>query len=475
MPASATSSAPSSPFSQHEGTEPTDRLTMRWLLLKDLEIMRRSPLVSALLVLYPIAIAVLIGFALSGGPSDPRVAFLNEIPEGDEVAVGGAEIDPVSAREELCSRIECVDVDSREQALQMVRDGEVLAALILPEDFADQVRSLGGLTPRQPTVEVIVNEEDPVKAQLVEDRIQALITEANLIVSRQISETAAGYLDLLLEGGSFEFLGQSLEILGLQRSQEILEDVQGQIDDRETREALDPVIEFSELARENLSFALPILGAVAEPIEVEKQVTSGASPPLDTFAVSVAATVTLMFVTVLLVAGSLALEREENTYPRLVRGLMSRTALLVEKVVLGIGAALVVTLLMLAGLELFIPLDWSRFPLWIPAVAAGGMGFAAFGAAIGSAAREVRASSLLAFMVSLPIAFLSLVPSGTVGATLFDVIQVIRAAFPFDPALDAMSGALEASGPGLLVPLVHLAALTVAYLLLARLALRRFA
>ncbi len=47
---------------------------------------------------------------------------------------------------------------------------------------------------------------------------------------------------------------------------------------------------------------------------------------------------------------------------------------------------------------------------------AGGAGFAAFGAAIGAAAREVRAASLLAFMLSLPIAFLSLVPSGTVGA-----------------------------------------------------------
>ena len=47
----------------------------------------------------------------------------------------------------------------------------------------------------------------------------------------------------------------------------------------------------------------------------------------------------------------------------------------------------------------------------------GGAGFAAFGAAIGAAAREVRASSLLAFMVSLPIAFLSLVPSGTVSGS----------------------------------------------------------
>ena len=59
--------------------------------------------------------------------------------------------------------------------------------------------------------------------------------------------------------------------------------------------------------------------------------------------------------------------------------------------------------------------------------------------------------------------------------TLFDVIKVIRALFPFDPALDAISGGLEAAGPGLGVPILHLAILTVAYGVLARLALRRFA
>ena len=44
---------------------PRARPLMRWLLLKDLQILRRSPLLVALLVLYPIVIAVLIGFALA--------------------------------------------------------------------------------------------------------------------------------------------------------------------------------------------------------------------------------------------------------------------------------------------------------------------------------------------------------------------------------------------------------------------------
>ena len=65
-------------------------------------------------------------------------------------------------------------------------------------------------------------------------------------------------------------------------------------------------------------------------------------------------------------------------------------------------------------------------------------------------------------MLALPIAFLSLVPSGTVGKALLDVIQVVAGAFPFRPALDALAGALSALGPEpSACRLLHLALLTV--------------
>jgi ABC-2 type transport system permease protein len=445
---------------------------MRWLLLKDLQILRRSPLVTGLLVVYPVLIAVLIGVALSAGPDEPRIAFLNEIPEEEQVDFGeGGEFDTLDAKRELCDRVECVDVSSRDEAVAKVEDGQVLGALIIPADLIDKLQSLRTLNPEQPVVEVLVNEEDPVKGQIVDDRLQALITEANLVISQQVSEQAAAYLDLVVEGGEFSFLGQTVEILGLDASARILDAISSDLGGGQRAE-VQRVVRFAELARENLDVALPLLGAVAQPIEVDKQIVSGDSPSLDAFAISVAATVTLMFVTVLLVAGSLALEREENTFARLTRGLVGRTELLVSKLVLGIACSLVVTIVMLAGLELFVSLDWSRFPLWVPAIAVSGAGFAAFGAAIGAAAREVRASSLLAFMVSLPIAFLSLVPSGTVSATLFDVIEVVAALFPFEPALDAISGALDEAGPSVWPALVHLAVITLAYGALARLALR---
>jgi hypothetical protein len=448
---------------------------MRWLLLKDLQILRRSPLQAALLIVYPALIALLVGFAISRGPEKPRVAFLNQVPENTRVSVGGGEIDVVNARDRLCDRVQCVRVRSRREALSKVRDGDVLGALILPSDLVDNIESLATLNPTQPEVEVIVNEEVPVKERLVDDRISSLRGEAHLLIARRVAREGSRYLNLILNGGEFNLLGQSLRILGLTSTERILEALRPTVPTGAQRTALDEVIRFARLARANLDLATPILAAVAEPIKVDKEVVSGDAPPLDVFAIAVTATVTLMFVTVLLVAGSLALEREENAYPRLTRGLVSRAGLLLEKVGLGMLLSLLVTLLMLAGLELFVSLQWGRIGLWLVAILAGGAGFAAAGAALGAATREVRAASLLAFMISLPIAFLSLVPSGTVGPALFDVIRFVTALFPFKPALRAMEGALDEAGPGMAAPLLHLAALTVAYGVLARIALRRFA
>jgi ABC-type transport system involved in cytochrome c biogenesis permease component len=449
---------------------------MRWLFIKDLQIMRRSPLLTALLIVYPIVIAVLIGFALSRGPAKPRVAFLNEVPPGTSLQIAGKQLDITGARGELCSRIDCIDVSSEAEARQMVASGDVLAALILPKDFIDNLESLASLTPSKPTVRVLVNEEDPVKASLVDDRINALINQANLKLSKKVTRLAANYLTLLLRGGNLSLLGQTLNVLGLENTQHILEAIRPELPKGSSFEAaLNRVITFARLARQNLDLANPLLGSIASPIDVQKEVVSGSPPSLDAFAIAVAATVTLMFVTVLLVAGSLALEREENAFPRLTRGLVSKSALLAEKVLLGVALSIVVTLVMLAGLSLFVHIDWGRFPLILLAIAAGGGAFAAFGAAIGAAAKEVRASSLLAFMISLPIAFVSLVESGTVSPGLFDVIKVVRALFPFNAALDAMSGGLDAAGPALGAPTLHLAIVGAAYAVLARIALRRFA
>jgi ABC-type multidrug transport system permease subunit len=448
---------------------------MRWLLLKDLQILRRSPLQAFLLVAYPILIALLVGFAISRGPEKPRVAFLNEVPAGTRVSVGGQQLPAAGVSERICARVECVGVRDRDEAVAEVQSGEVLAALILPADLVDKINSLSTLTPGTPKVEVLVNQEDPVKAKLVDERISTLLAQANLAIARRIAAEGGHYLHLLIDGGRLSAIGQTIDILGLRATAQILTALEPALPPGPLRNSLREVTSFASQARDNLDVAEPLIERLAQPIEVKKAVVDGSSPPLEIFAIAVAATLTLAFVTVLLVAGSLALEREENAFARLTRGLISPTGLLGEKVLLGMAVGLVVTLLMLAGLQLFVALEWGRIGLWLLAILAGGAALAAAGAALGAAAREVRAVSLLAFMATLPIAFLSLIPSGAVGGGVFDVVRVVSAVFPFKPALTAITAALDSAGPGIGRPLIHLVVLTAAYGLLARLALRRFA
>jgi ABC-2 type transport system permease protein len=447
---------------------------VRWLLLKDLQILRRSPLQAVLLVAYPILIAVLVGFAISRGPEDPRVAFLNEVPPNTRISVGGGELPKANVKDRICKRVECIFVADREEAEEKVESGDVLAALILPADLVNKINSLSTLTPGVPEVEVLVNEENAVKAELVDDRITSLLAQANLAIARRIGAEGGRYLGLLVDGGQFSVLGETIQILGLRTAARILEQVTPALPP-DLRPALKEVTEFAAQARDNLDVAKPLIDRLAQPIEVDKVVVGGESPPLEIFAIAVAATLTLAFVVVLLVAGSLALEREENAFSRLTRGLVSSGGLLAEKVLLGTAVGLVVTLLMLFGMAIFVPLELDRIGLWLVAILFSGAGLGAAGAALGAAAREVRAVSLLAFMVTLPVAFLSLVPSGAVSPAAFDAIRYLTALFPFKPALQAITAALDEAGPGIGGPLLHLAVLFVVYTLIARFALRRFA
>jgi ABC-type transport system involved in cytochrome c biogenesis permease component len=453
---------------------PRSRLrSFRWLLLKDLQLLRRSPLQGTLLVAWPILIAVLVGFAISGGPSPPRVAFLNEVPADARITVGGQQLPSVNVRGRICKRVECVHVSDRAEAEAKVRSGDVLAALVLPADLVDEINSLSSLNPGTPEVEVLVNEEDPVKARLVKDRINTLLAQANLAIARRIAGEGSHYLGLLIDGGSIEVLGQQFPILGLRATARILRALEPALPPR-LRASLREVTEFATSARDNLDIAGPLIDRLAQPIVVNRVAVGSSSPPLEVFAIAVASTLTLAFVAVLLVAGSLALEREENAFSRLTRGLVSPSTLLAEKVFLGVCVGLLVTLLLLAGLTVFVPLAWERFALWLVAIVVGGAALGAVGAALGAAAREVRAVSLLAFMVTLPVALLSLVPSGAVGSGVHGAIEILTGAFPFKPALRAMTAALDSAGPAIGWPLVHLAILTVAYGVLARVALRRF-
>jgi ABC-2 type transport system permease protein len=445
---------------------------VRWLLLKDLQILRRSPLLVALLVVYPIAVALLVGLALSRTPDKPRVAFYSEISAGQgTIDLGGSRIDLTRYASRLFSAVDPITVHSRGEAVAKVRSGDALAALIIPADIVSRLAS--GL--EQARVEVIYN-GDALKQSFVESTIDAQLARANAALSAELERVAVKDLALLVDGGRLQTPIGGFDLLGLRTAQRILSASEASLPrGAPQRPALARVARFAGIALDGLGLARQGLTTVSRPVVAQRTVINGRRTPLDTYAVVVAVTLSLMFVAVLLGSGMLALEREEHAFGRLVRGLVSRSALLGEKVALGALCAFPVALAMLCGIGAFVGLHWGRFGLWLAALAAGAVAFAALGVALGAIAREVRAASLLALLLMLPLAFLALVPSGAVAPGLYDGIRVVSALFPFRPALQALDGAVNGTPGGVGVPILHLAALAAAFAAAGRLALRRFA
>ena len=453
---------------------------MRWLLGKDLLILRRSRLLVGVLVVYPIAIALLIGLAISRAPGKPRVAIVDETPPGQTIAVGSEHIAVSQYAEQLFSQVTSVPVLSRKQAIADIESGDVVAAVVIPRDIAARIAS--GVS--QGSIEVLYN-GNALEQSLVQSQLSSALAQANLGFSEQIQRAAAQAIGVLLSGGNLGVLGAPSNLIGLGQIPSELRAIVARQPPGAERTQLQRIEAFAEFADQNLGLSKNVLSTIGQPIQVHSTLIQGRRTPLNTFAVVVAVSVSLMFVCVLLAAGGVALEREENTLARVIRGppgaggvgaggaLISREGLLAEKLLLAAACALVLALAMLAGIGAFVHLDWSRIDLWVAALAFGAVAFGALGIAIGALAHEVRAASLLAFLLSLPLAFLALVPSGSVSRGLYDAISAISFVFPFKPALQALDAAVNGSSPGLGVSLVHLLGLTLLFGVLARVGLRQ--
>ncbi len=98
----------------------------------------------------------------------------------------------------------------------------MLAALVLPADLVDKINSLSTLTPACRKSKSWSTRRTRSRRELVDDRITTLLAQANLAIARRIAHEGGQYLDLLIDGGKFEVLGQTIPILGLRASARIL-------------------------------------------------------------------------------------------------------------------------------------------------------------------------------------------------------------------------------------------------------------
>jgi hypothetical protein len=422
-------------------------------------------------------IALMIGFALSSPPGKPKVAYYSGVPTGKgKLHFGTQKVDIAAYAKELFRSVQPIHATSESAAVQDVRAGRALAAIIVPADITSQIQGLLQSGTGNPTIRLYLNSADPLERDFAHQAIQLHVDQVEQAVSKQVLRVAIQDLQVVLGGGAVNFLGQNVPLLGLRHARTIVE---GAIEALPRHSNLIPalhqVVAFADLAIQGLAFAGPALSGIGNPLTVQTTELAGRTTPTATYAVAIAAVVSLMFVTLLLAAGLLALERTEHAYLRLIRGLVRPESLLAAKVVLAAGCASLVTLAMSAAVSAFVPLEWGRFELWVLALLAAALAFGALGVTIGALAREVSAASLLAFLLSLPIAFVALVPATAVSGGLADLLKVISFAFPFRSGLEVVSNAFSGAAPGMELPLLHLVGLTLVFGALARLSLRRFA
>lgn len=374
------------------------------LLKKDLLVLRRSPLLLALLVAYPLLIAALVGLVAVYGSAKPRVALVDEDGLPPRVEIGGRSFDIGRALRRVSKDVTLVRLDD-EEARRQLETGKVVAAVTVPPGFISQLKGMV-VSPRLE----LQTARGGISSRVTQ-QVQALVYSLNQELQSAFIRSNLRYIDLIREGGSGVFLGREFDLLGLERSQRILEN------EFPPSERLAEIKNFIGIAGLALDQTDEALRATANPIELVRTEERGRSAFLSAQVQSYGLALTITFLALVLAAGALASEREENVLGRLVRGPVTRSGIVAAKVLLaatvttglGLGVALAFGLIVeLGSVEGGEP--WRRVPLLAVGLALAGAAVGALGTLLGTLAGEARTASLAAVLIVLPIVFVGLIP-----------------------------------------------------------------
>jgi ABC-2 type transport system permease protein len=434
------------------------------LLRKDVRTLLRTPALLAVLLAYPVLIAALLGLVAGYANAKPRVAFVDEDGLPAHIVVGHHTFDVAATIKEVSRNVTLVRLD-QDEAKRQLADGKIVAVLTVPPGF---VATLQQMT-KSPTLEVSVTRGGT--SGRVRQQVQALVYTLNQKLQRAYIDANLDYVRLLLHGGDGSFLGQRFNVIGLDGTKKVLDTLPQ--DERVKR-----IQDFVHDARLALARTDDALRATAAPIQLVELPQRGRTASLSAQVQSYALGLTITFLSLVLAAGALAGERDENVLGRLARGLVPPGRLVAAKValagvvatVLGLGVALAFAAVIVVG-DAPGGEPWSRLPLLAAGLALTGAALGAVGSLVGALAREARTASLVAVLLVLPIVFLGLVPP-----EVFAAAGWVSDALPFAHGVRLFSATLYDLHPWGAVAreAAWLVALGAIFSLLARSAVRPF-
>jgi len=404
------------------------------LLRKDVLVLRRSPLLLGILIAYPLAIALLVGLVASYASSKPRVALVDEDNLPATVVVGGKRFHVDRTIRQASQNVKLVRL-SPGDADRQLRTGKVVAVVTVPPGF---IASLKGMV-RSPQLELQLSRG--TISSRVEQQVQALVFSLNRRLQRAYIANNLRYVTLILKGGDGRFLGQPIDVLGIESAERLLDAMPATPRNRRLRDFLHD----ARLALANTGDALR---STAHPIELVRAPARGRTWVLSAEVQAYALGLTITFLALVLAAGSLAAERDENVIGRLARGLVGLGQLIWSKVALAAAVALALGLAISLAFGVAIEVGgvtggepWRRLPLLVVGLVLAGACLGALGSLLGALAREARSASLVALLVVMPIVFLGLIPREVVppAAWVSDVLPFAHSVRFFSAALYDLS------------------------------------
>jgi ABC-2 type transport system permease protein len=433
------------------------------LLRKDLRVLVRSPLLLGVLIAYPLLVAGLVGLVAGYGSSKPRVALVDEDHLPQLVAIGGHRFRINDAIDEVGKNVHLIRMDPV-GARRALATGRVVATLTVPPGFLADLRS--GL--HSPSL-VYQTTHGGISTRVTQ-QVQALVYSLNRRLQRAYVATDLSYVRLILNGGRAEFGGRAYDVLGLARMRALL----AKLPSSPQRKR---VAEFARIAGVALAQTGNLLASTANPIELKRAREKSRSSLLSAQVQAYALALTVTFLALLLAAGAMASERDENAIGRLRRGLVSMGELVLAKVALAGVVALALGLAIAIVFGIIVDVGgvvggqpWGRLPLLAVGLVLAGASVGALGSLLGALARETRAASLVAVLIVMPIVFLGLVPR-----EVAPIAGWLSDGLPFAHAVRYFASALYDASPWRVVgrELAWLAGLGLVFGGLARLATRR--
>jgi ABC-type multidrug transport system permease subunit len=373
------------------------------LTRKDLVSLRRAPLVVILLACYPLLIAGLVGTVAGYANSRPRIAVvdLDHIPATTKVAGHTYHIKNLINEVAKNVRISWL---TKAEAAQALRTGEVVGVITIPNGFINQLKSVAS----SPQVEFETSQGGI--SSRVTQQMQALVYNLNRKLQTAYLKDAIGYISVIRNGGTADFLGSDYKVLGIKKARSLLAAQKNNPDAAK-------VVRFLDTAEGALRASEVSAQAVAQPIRLATATRNGRGWLLSAQMQAYALALTVSILALALGAAVTASERDENVACLLGRGLVSRLSLLAAKIALATIISLAVGTVILLAFGVIVEVGdiaggqpWQRVPLVLVGVTLFGAALGAIGTLIGALAREGRSATLGALLVALPIVLLGLIP-----------------------------------------------------------------